>query len=60
MEGSFSLDALGDVDGKLDTVVTESAGGDSAVDGSTAVATKDAALCQYSSVVTQEAGGKLT
>jgi hypothetical protein len=51
VEGSFSLDALGYVDGELDTVVTESAGGDSAVNGSTAVAAEDTGLCQYSSVV---------
>jgi hypothetical protein len=60
VEGSFSLDSLGDVDGELNTVVTESAGSDSAIDGSTAVATEDAGLCQYSSVAIQEIGGKLT
>jgi len=44
VKGSFSLDALGNVDGELDTIVTESAGGDSAVDGSTAVTTEDGSV----------------
>ena len=44
VEGSFSLNALGYVNGELDTVVTESAGCDSAVNGSTAVATEDAGV----------------
>jgi hypothetical protein len=59
VEGSFSLNALGYVDGELDTVVTEGARCDSAVNGSAAVATEDAVVCQYSSVA-QEVGGKLT
>jgi hypothetical protein len=59
VESSFSLNALGYVDGELDTVVTESAGGDSAVNGSTAVATEDAGSCQYDLLI-EEVGGKLT
>jgi len=48
VEGSFSLDALRDVDGELDTVVTESAGCDSSVNGSATVATEDAVSSQHS------------
>ena len=53
------MNALGYVDSELDTIVTESAGGDSAVNGGTAVATEDAGSCQYCSLM-EEAGGKLT
>lgn len=53
------MNALGYVDGELDTVVTESAGCDSAVDGSTAVTTEDAGICQYVWPM-QETRGKLT
>jgi hypothetical protein len=48
VEGSFSLDALRDIDGELDTVVTESAGCDSSVNGGATVATEDAVSSQYS------------
>ena len=41
MEGGLALDALGDVDGGLDAVVAESAGGGCAIDGSAAVAAEN-------------------
>jgi hypothetical protein len=42
VKSAFSLDALGDIDGKLDTIVTQGAGCDGAVNGSTTVATENA------------------
>lgn len=41
VERRLALDALGDVDGQLDAVVAERAGGGRAVDGRTAVAAED-------------------
>lgn len=41
MEHSLSLDAFADIDGELDTVVAERAGGGGAVDWGAAVAAKD-------------------
>lgn len=42
MQGSFPLDALGDVDVGLDAVITEGVSAGGAVDGRTAFATEDA------------------